>query len=157
MKLEDLANKEIEITDEGLLKVVEKKTGKFVPKEGESYWYVRSNGNVDYYRFANDKIDEYLLNHQPVFKTEEEAYEYKDYLELLDKYKYNFSDEEWLNGDILKWFVYYTHYNKFLDVGCNNVSKYPLTAYFKSEEDADNFIEEVGEENVKKFMFDVWE
>lgn len=157
MKLEDLANKEIEITSDGLLKVVEKKKGKFVPKVEETYWYVRSNGNVDYYRYTNDKVDEYLLNHHPVFRTEEEAYEYKDYLELLDKYKYNFSDEEWLNGDILKWFVYYTHYNKLLDVRCNNVSKYPLTAYFKSEEDAEDFIEEAGKDNIKKFMFDVWE
>lgn len=156
MKLEDLKGKEIEITDEGLLKVVEKK-GKFVPKVEETYWYVRSNGDVDYYNFINDEIDKYLINHQPVFKTEEKAYEYKDYLELLDKYKYNFSDEEWLNSDILKWFVYYIHSSKLLNVGCNNVSKYPLTAYFKSEEDAEDFIEEAGKDNIKKFMFDVWE
>lgn len=156
MKLDDLKNKELEITDEGLLKVVEKKKGRFVPKKGEKdelYWYVDSYGYVG----SELEYDEWLIKHKPVFQTQKEAEEYKHYLELLDKYKYNFSDEEWLNSDILKWFVYYTHYNKLLDVRCNNVSKYPLTAYFKSEEDADNFIEEVGEDNIKKFMFDIWE
>lgn len=28
---------------------------------------------------------------------------------------------------------------------------------FKSEEDAEDFIEEAGKENVKRFMFDVWD
>ena len=105
MKLEDLANKEFEVTPDGFLKVVEKK-GKFVQKVEETYWYVRSNGDVDYYNFINDEIDKYLLNHHPVFRTEEKAYEYKDYLELLDKYKYNFSDEEWRDDKTRKWYIW---------------------------------------------------
>lgn len=153
----DLEGETLEVVEGGLLKIVNPKKGKYVPKVEEKYWYVSSNGEVDWYGFTNDEIDEYLLNYQPVFRTEDEAVEYKHYLEILDKYKYEFSDEEWLNSDILKWFVYYIHYNKLLNVSCNNVSKYPLTAYFKSEEDAEDFIEEAGKDNIKKFMFDVWE
>lgn len=35
--------------------------------------------------------------------------------------------------------------------------KLPNCAYFKTQEDVKSFIEEIGKENVKKFMFDVWE
>lgn len=156
MKLEDLANKEFEVTPDGFLKVVEKK-GKFVQKVEETYWYVRSNGDVDYYNFINDEIDKYLLNHHPVFRTEEKAYEYKDYLELLDKYKYNFSDEEWRDDKTRKWYIWLNTDGGSLNINFNYINKHPNCIYFRTKENADNFIKEVGEENVKRFMFDVWE
>lgn len=157
MKLEDLKNKEFEITDDGLLKVVEKKTGKFVPKIDEIYWYVRSNGNVDYYRFTNDKVDEYLLNHHPVFRTQEEAEEYEHYLVVLSEYKYEFTYEEWKNTKIDKWYLVYDierdaicHFSDTDLIGDSH-------SYFKTKEDTEYFIRKAGRENVKKFMFDVWE
>lgn len=157
MKLEDLKDKEIEVTEDGLLKVVEKKTEKFVPKVGEIYWYVRSNGDVDYYRFTNDKIDKYLLNHQPIFRTQTEAEEYKRYLDVLDKYKCEFTDAEWKDENIEKWHLcYYTESGAWSGY-CAFTIKYPNCTYFKSQEDAKAFIKEAGEENVKKFMFDIWE
>ena len=83
MKLEDLKNKEFEITSEGILKVVEKKTGKFVPKNGETYWFVDSEGYVSS-EFENN---EWFIKHNLVFRTREEVKEYNHYLELLDKYR----------------------------------------------------------------------
>ena len=157
MKLEDLKDKELEITSEGILKVVEKKTGKFIPKVGEIYWYVRSNGDVDYYRFTNDNIDKHLLNHHPVFRLRKEAEEYKHYLELLDKYKHEFTDGEWKDCSLEKWVIKYFCNNQTVPVFSRFVGKYSNCTYFKSEEDAEAFIEEAGEENVKRFMFDVWE
>lgn len=158
MKLKDLKNKEFEITEDGLLKVVEKnKTGKFVPKEYEKYWYVHSNGDVDFYRFANDKIDKYILNHQPVFRTEEEAEEYKHYLVVLSKYKHEFTYEEWKNTKIHKWYLVYDierdaicHFSDTDSIGYSH-------SYFKTKEDAEYFIRKAGKENVKKFMFNIWE
>lgn len=155
MKLEDLKGKEIEITDEGFLKVVEKK-GKFVPKKGEKdelYWYVDSYGYVG----SELEYDEWLIKHKPVFQTQKEAEEYKHYLELLDKYKYEFSDEEWINENIEKWHLCCYTINGKLSIFCKNLIKYPNCVYFKSYEDVNDFIKEVGEDNVKKFMFDVWE
>ena len=35
--------------------------------------------------------------------------------------------------------------------------KHPNCIYFKSLEDAEDFIEEAGKDNIKKFMFDIWE
>ena len=157
MKLEDLKNKEFEITDDGLLKVVEKKTGKFVPKIGEIYWYVRSNGDVDYYRYTNCKIDEYILNHHPVFRTQEEAEEYRRYLDVLDKYKHEFTDQEWKDVNIEKKHLVFHSDNGETGLFFELTVKCPNCVYFNTNEDAENFVKEAGEENVKKFMFDVWE
>lgn len=154
MKLEDLKGKEIEITDEGLLKVVEvKKKGKFMPKKDESYWYVDSYGYVG----SEIEYDEWLIKHKPVFRTREEAEEYKHYLEVLDKYKYEFSVEEWKDCNLEKWVIKYFCNNQTLHVFSRFVGKYSNCTYFKSKEDAKAFIKEVGEENVKRFMFDVWD
>ena len=158
MKLEDLKNKEFEITSEGLLKVVEKKTGRFVPKEGEKYWFINSKGCIDWVKYGNnDTIDRWVINHTPVFATYEEVEEYERYLETLDKYKYNFTAEEWKDNNINKCFLNY-------DIECDAILHFKTdiirdarNSYFKTREDAELFIREVGKENVKKFMFDIWE
>ena len=156
MKLEDLKNKEFEITSEGLLKVVEKKTGKFIPNEDERYWFVNEYGEIDHAVYSDIEMLQWTINHHPVFRTEEEAEEYKDYLELLDKYKYEFSDEEW-KGEELKWFIECIYPDTHFVIVDSYSVKCPFHAYFKTQEDAEAFIKEAGEENVKKFMFDVWE
>ena len=157
MKLENLKNKEFEITEDGLLKVVEKKKeGKFIPKEGECYWFV-SNFRELKNDYIVSKYDEWLVNHQPVFRTKEEAEEYRHYLDALDKYKHEFSDEEWKNKNIKKCFVYFNYLSGSLEIDYYYVLKYPNCIYFKSEKDAEAFIKEAGEVNVKRFMFDVWD
>lgn len=153
----DLEGETLEVVEGGLLKIVDPKKGKYVPKVEETYWYVRVNGDVDYYNFINDEIDKYILNHHPVFRTEEEAYEYKDYLELLDKYKYEFSKEEWENKNIEKLFLCFHADSNELGFYRSYNLKFQNCIYFKSKEDAEDFIEEAGKENVKRFMFDVWE
>ena len=157
MKLEDLKNKEFEITSDGLLKVVEKKTGRFIPKKGEKYWFINSKGCIDWIKYDNDDIDRWVINHTPVFATCEEVEEYEHYLEVLDKCKYEFSEEEWGNESIKKWHLCCHTESGELSGYCAFTTKSPNCVYFKSQEDAELFIEEVGEENVKRFMFDVWE
>lgn len=153
MKLDDLKEKEIEINENGFLKVVEKKTGKFIPKDGELYWYVDSCGYVS----SEFDYDEWLVNHIPVFAKQKEAEEYKRYLDVLDKYKHEFSDEEWKDDDIKKWVIKYFCDDKTLRAICCFVCKYTNSVYFKTVKDAESFINEAGEENVKRFMFGVWE
>ena len=157
MKLEELKDKEFEITSEGLLKVVEKKIGKFIPNEDERYWFVNEYGEIDHAVYSDLEMLQWTINHHPVFRTEEEAEEYRDYLELLDKYKYEFSDEEWNSYKVEKWVLSFDVENDGLDCCGTYTRKHPNCIYFKSLEDAEAFIKEVGEENVKKFMFDVWE
>lgn len=155
MKLEDLKNKEFEITEYGLLKLVEKKD-KFVPKKGELYWSVSDYGTIESDYKAN-KCDEWLIKYKPVFRTKEEAKEYKDYLEALDKYKYEFSVEEWENYCIPKYYMWMDYKERSLKFDIAYSVKFANYIYFKSLEEAEDFIKEVGNENVKRFMFDVWE
>ena len=88
----DLEGETLEVVEGGLLKIVDPKKGKFVPKEGELYWFI-----------------------------------------------------ECIYPDTRLVIVF------------NSYVKFPLQDYFKSEEDAEDFIEEAGKDNIKKFMFDVWE
>lgn len=157
MKLEDLKNKEFEITSDGLLKVVEKKIEKFIPTVGEEYWFIDESGYHNYYIYNNDQIDRWIINHHLVFRTREKADEYKHYLELLDKYKYNFSDEEWKNENIKKWHLYCHVGSGELKEYFGLILKSPNCVYFRTQEDAEDFIEEAGKDNIKKFMFDIWE
>ena len=153
MKLDDLKEKEIEINENGFLKVVEKKTGKFIPKDGELYWYVDSCGYVS----SEFDYDEWLVNHIPVFAKQKEAEEYKDYLDILDKYKHEFTDEEWKNVNIEKKHLVFHSDNGEIGLFFELTVKCPNCVYFNTNEDAENFVKEAGEANVKRFMFDVWE
>ena len=149
----DLEGETLEVVEGGLLKIVEPKKGKFVPKEGELYWYVDSYGYVG----SEFEYDEWLIKHKPVFRTREEVEEYKRYLDVLDKYKHEFTYEEWENRDIEKWRLYYFIVSDELTKSRAYKFKLPNCTYFKTQEDVESFIKEAGEENVKKFMFDVWE
>lgn len=151
-KLEDLKNKEFEITEDGLLKVVEKKV-KFSPKEGESYWYVDSYGYVG----SEFEYDEWFIKHKTLFRTREEVQQYKRYLDVLDKYKHDFSEREWKDCSLEKWSLFYHVDTGEFDCSETYTYKSPNCIYFKSLEAAEAFIKEAGTENIKKFMFDVWD
>lgn len=157
MKIEDLANKEFEITEEGLLKVVEKKVGKFVPKDGDKYWIVTQYGKVLSDIYSNCEGSRCAINRHSVFRTKEEAEEYKHYLVVLSEYKHEFTYEEWKDSNINKWYLVY-------DTARDAIFRFVTTdligdsrSYFKTIEDTEYFIRKAGRENVKKFMFDVWE
>ena len=87
---------------------------------------------------------------------QEEAEEYAKYLKALEKYRYNFSTDEIKNANIDKYFV---EYDIDKDEMFSQFYRYYVTnkILFKTENDCENFIKEVGEENIKKFMFDIWE
>lgn len=149
----DLEGETLEVVEGGLLKIVDPKKGKFVPKEGELYWFIDSYG----YICSEFEYDEWFIKHKTVFRTREEVQQYKRYLDILDKYKHEFSAEEWINENIEKWHLcYYTESGAWSGY-CAFTIKSPNCTYFKSQEDAEAFIKEAGETNVKRFMFDVWE
>lgn len=153
----DLEGETLEVVEGGLLKIVEPEKGKYIPKCGERYWYIDDSGLPNVHTYDNDMIDRWIVNHALVFRTDEEVNEYKNYLDVLDKYKYEFSDEEWKDCNLEKWIIKYFYNNQTLHVFSRFVGKYSNCTHFKSKEDAKAFIKEVGEENVKRFMFDVWE
>lgn len=154
IKGEELAGKELEVLEDGTLRLIEKKPKKFIPMTGEEYWYVHNLGSIE--RMLNDGADEdyWLMRQQLVFKTKEECEEYRSFLDLLDEYKF---EPDWENEEEVKLCLYYNKSTGCLDFFYGTVNQIQGTFYFKSKELVQEFIEKAGEDNIKRFMFDVWE
>lgn len=153
IKGEELKGRELEVLEDGTLRLILNKPKKFIPNIGECYWYL-SYGQAAFTQ--NDGCDEdyWLINHQLVFKTKKECEEYKEFLELLDEYK---CDLDWEDQGELKYYLYYDYLSECLNVGDNSFARTQGAFYFKSKIDAQEFIEKAGKENIKRFMFDIWE
>ena len=85
--------------------------------------------------------------------TEEEAEEYAKYLKALEKYRHNFTIDELKNPYTPKYQLH-LYRDKIEYIGYGTVKG---KIWFKSSKDCDLFIREVGIDNIKKFMFDIWE
>ena len=123
-------------------------TERFIPKKGERYYFVTAGGNISY----TVNYDVYLISHNLVFKTKEQVEDYKWFLDKVDEYKkpFKYYDDNY--------FLYYD--NVFEDVLSDSTDSciYQNTIYFGYDnKNIDAFIREVGEERIKKYMFDIWE
>lgn len=151
----ELADKELEVLEDGTLRLVEnKKQGRYIPPIGERYYYIDHFGNFD--NTVNDETadDDWNINHNLVFRTYEECKEYKKFLELLDEYKCKL---DWRNKGERKYYLYYDNDNDEIRVDFRYSNRNQGTFYFESEEKAKKFIVKAGEDNVKRYMFDIWE
>lgn len=63
-----------------------KPKGRYIPKLGDYYWYVSEFGNIFKHYNTNER-DEFLIKNNLVFRTKEEAEDYRWFLEQVDKYK----------------------------------------------------------------------
>lgn len=151
----DLMNMKFIKTDDGLLKEY-KPQGRFIPKLGERYYLITNKGDVNFFDNYYDTYDNYIFGHYLVFRTEEECQDYKWFLDMLDKYKSNFSKEEWKDTNIDKYFLILNHATKKIDYSSNKFCQSQGVTYF-TKENIEKFIEVVGEDRIKKYMFDVWE
>lgn len=153
----DLLNKKIEVYEDGTMKIHNSK-GNFVPKSGEFYYFVDNCGDIWYEKWLNLSEDKWKLKHCKIFKTEKECKEYRNFLEQVDKYSYNFSNEEWYAGRDIDKYTFVYDYEKDDIVYITRASqKCEGAIYFYSEEKREDFIIEVGIENIRKFIFDIYE
>lgn len=129
------------------------------PKEGDTYFYISGTGKVISDTFIpclpsdNDKV---LFNN--AFQTAEEADYMVEKIKIINKLRelsnINFND----TSDE-------AHYAIAYDVEANeitfNVSYYykdlPFNIYFTTKEDCKKAVETIGEENLKKYYFDIAE
>lgn len=130
---------------------------KWKPKYDEEYYHIDSPGvvfrdmnkewDLDYSRFS---IGNY-------FKTKEGAEFEKERLKVLEELKefsHEFSDEEWNDPSIEKYYIFYYEVNKSIDIDYMTLGKADLI-YFKSEEDCYKATEIIGEERLKKYYFKI--
>ena len=126
------------------------KTDSWEPKLCEKYWIVTQGGDVTWYYNESDSEDKYIFAHSLVFPTEEEAEDYKRFLDKVDEYKKTFEPEK------DNCYFYYDHNSDRIFTTCDQVYPNQGTIYFGDEDNINEFFEEVGEERIKKYWFSIW-
>lgn len=146
----ELANKRFIQLENGDLGEVLK--GKFIPNDGEQYYFLNIGGSVRA-TYNNSSADKWTIKHNLVFRTYEECEDYKRFLEVLDEYSF---DPNWDDAKQKKWAPSFSHSAHKIFLLSANTLQYS-GAYFESKEKGEAFFSKVGEEAVKRYMFDVWE
>ena len=132
----------------------EERKGTWKPKKDERYYYINGSGVVGTYKNNGDQTDTSIINVGNCFKTREEAeleVEKRKVIHELKQFAYEFSDEAWHDVNINKYFL---QYNDTICIVYNIGNKHN-DIYFKSEKDAKEAIESVGEDRIKKYYFRV--
>lgn len=145
-----------------LLKLVEKGNGNKVwkPKRGERYFTVFGEGNVfeNTWTDRNEDATRYSIGN--CFKTIEEAelaLEKTKALAELRRYAEVYNEEEidWNNKRQLKYCIVFDHVKNNFNFSDCSYWEYLNMVYFTSEEIAQNAIDEIGEDRIKKYLFGV--
>lgn len=136
-------------------KIYEEPNNSWQPKRNEKYYFVTSCGNVGYDDF-NCYIDENRANFKNAFRTREEA------SKILEKIKIIKQLQELSNGDFyrnyteVKYLIWYDSACKEIKIGTHEyIRELPFSIYFATKKDCQKAIETIGEDNLKKYYFDV--
>jgi hypothetical protein len=127
------------------------------PKEGDTYFYISGTGKVISDNFMpclpsdNDKV---LFSN--AFKTAEEAEHMVEKIKIINKLRelsnISFND----NYKQEKFVIFYNTENQQIRITQHTVIReIPFNIYFKNKEDCQKAIETIGEDNLKKYYFDV--
>ena len=144
-----------------LKKELEKKDkGIWIPLTGDRYYYIDDEGYITETGHIGCGRDENLLSNGNYFKRVEEAEKMANYLKytnLLRKYVEEHSEPiDWGNYGY-KYYLYYIHSSKEIEIGSDGREQCQGTIYASSEEVLREAIEFVGEKNLKKYVFQVEE
>ena len=161
MKLSEYIEKygDCEVTDEIDNCIVKMPKTVYDLKYGDEYFFLTESGIVQGGIWRDDMISLSILSIGNMFLTEEDAefaIERLNVIAELKKYAKEFSDEEWMDKDLPKYHIGFEY-------GCRGLSCYialwirRLDLYFESEEKAQEAIEAVGEDRVKKYYLGVKE
>lgn len=147
---------------EALKKVeIEEDSGRWKPEIDSHYYMIRSDGLVVVvpHKWNDSNYDNGCYAIGNCFKTWKEAEFARERLKVLAELK-EFAeprDAEW-TYDQLHYFISYNYYTYSIHISFNRQFKAPLPIlYFESAKDAQEAIDKVGEERVKKYYLGVVE
>ena len=155
ISFEELKDKDLFLDNDGKIVVKNKKAKKkFIPYFIEqTYYYVDCNYSIKGYIVDNNILDICIRNEYFVFETRDDAEEYVKYLKALKKYSHKFTNAELENEHVPKYSLSVSK-DGISYLGYGFVKNKIL---FKSGYDCEAFIKEAGVDNIKNFMFDIWE
>lgn len=155
---------DIELTSDQMdiiMNIVSQKTcvEKYIPTDpGDPYVFVYPYEQGKYHiqetTYGKTCLDAIVINAYPVFKTKNEATVYEYYLKMLDKYTFK---PNWEDETESKFNFDYCHDDKDLYINEHWTTQDACGIYFKNRADILNFRDTVGIDNIKKFMFNIWD
>ena len=164
MNKEQLQQKIVDIEKQlaELKKELEKKdNGIWKPQRREQYHFIEIDGELDCSYYTQHKVDEDRFAFGNYYKTRKEAEKMANYLKytnLLRKYVEEHSEPiDWNNRIQQKYYLWLNVDPYRVQIGSNNWARQQGTIYASSEEVLREAIEFVGEENLKKYVFQVEE
>ena len=122
------------------------------PQFGDDYWYVDSDTDVMDTASYDGEYDRGRLSIGNVFKTKEQAEFQVEKLKVeaeLRKFSRPFKEDEYNS------FIELYMFDKTLTVDSNEYWQTQGVIYFESDEKAQQAIDTVGEERIKKYIFGV--
>ncbi|PMC80462.1 hypothetical protein CJ191_01250 [Aerococcus viridans] len=122
------------------------------PKDGDEYWFMSDSGVIGNSFYSNYYIDNDRLEIGNFFKDGEQAKFAVEKLKVeaeLRKYSKPFE------YGIFNYYIFFAIDSGFIDVNCKAYCPSQGTIYFESEEKAQQAIEAVGKERIKKYIFGV--
>ena len=158
MKLSEYIEKygDCEVTDEIDKCIVKMPRTVYDLKDGDRYFFLTNVGTITTGIWRYDDSDYNRLRFGNVFLTKEDAKFASKRLKViaeLKKYSKEFSDEEWSNAKLPKYYISY-NYGSGLCVCASWIVK-DSKLYFESKEKAQEAIKWVGEDRVKKYYLGV--
>lgn len=164
IKLKDIAEKygEYEIDESKLKEILIEPKPKTVwdIKENDYYYFLDSRGCIGTDTWRNYDKDYERAGIANIFLTREDAEFERERLKVeTELLKYGGTrDMMSLNdSDFKKSFIRYDHYSDNLSIGINYSLNHQGTIYFKTCEDAENAINYIGKDRIKKYIFNVKE
>lgn len=144
--------------------VEETKSKVWKPNIGENYFFITSSLEVNKFTNEGDMVDESIINSYNCFKSEEEAQHMIEKLKVikeLQDFAIENRDEEiiWEKDDEYnhyKYSIYFDYRWESIRINFTTVAHdSPFNLYFASKEIAQEAIDSIGEDRIKKYYFDV--
>ena len=141
--------------------IVEEKKKYWTPKEKEKYFYIEDCMGVSDDRNVQAPIDYCRFNIGNFFKTKIEAEHILEKLKVIHElqkfaYENNEGEIDWKNFNQCKYYLVYDTEDEELYVDYSiQCESEPFNIYFTSSKIAKRAIEEIGEDRIKKYYFNV--
>lgn len=134
----------------------EKKCTRWKPSAGDAYWCINGNGIANELHWVYDIVDKGLYSIGNCFQTKEEAEFEVERLKVIAEMKEFAFEPDWDNESQLKRYIYYNYPIDEINIDCCRINKY-VDIYFESSKKAQECINAVGADRIKKYYFRVEE
>lgn len=127
------------------------------PQADETYYLIDKSGIILGTNNAEFDMDRRAIELGNCFKTEEEAQHMLEKIKIINKLR-ELSNIKFNETDDRHYMIVYDRdEEEIISNFCYSLNPIPFNVFFKTREDCENAILTIGEENLKKYYFDIVE